>query len=159
MCKWQRVIPRHKGSPRYRIAHGRGLGGRGCRHRCDRRRTPGRLRGARQHFCGARRLSRRWPGGGRSCARPRRRLFRRLRGSGRGGEGSHLLGGVRPPSLSSSSSPPDNEYSSVPGEESPCYLRIRNSSLLRSRRSRRRTLCSLLRAARSCSRRCAAVDG
>jgi hypothetical protein len=22
MCKWQRVIPGHKGSPRYRIAHG-----------------------------------------------------------------------------------------------------------------------------------------
>jgi hypothetical protein len=22
MCKWKRVIPRHKGSPRYRIAHG-----------------------------------------------------------------------------------------------------------------------------------------
>jgi hypothetical protein len=22
MCKWPRVIPRHKGSPRYRIAHG-----------------------------------------------------------------------------------------------------------------------------------------
>jgi hypothetical protein len=22
MCKWQRVLPRHKGSPRYRIAHG-----------------------------------------------------------------------------------------------------------------------------------------
>jgi hypothetical protein len=22
MCKWQRVIPRHEGSPRYRIAHG-----------------------------------------------------------------------------------------------------------------------------------------
>jgi hypothetical protein len=22
MCKWQRAIPRHKGSPRYRIAHG-----------------------------------------------------------------------------------------------------------------------------------------
>jgi hypothetical protein len=22
MCIWQRVIPRHKGSPRYRIAHG-----------------------------------------------------------------------------------------------------------------------------------------
>jgi hypothetical protein len=22
MCKWQRVIPRHKGSPCYRIAHG-----------------------------------------------------------------------------------------------------------------------------------------
>jgi hypothetical protein len=21
MCKWQRMIPRHKGSPRYRIAH------------------------------------------------------------------------------------------------------------------------------------------
>jgi hypothetical protein len=22
MCKWQRVIPRHKGRPRHRIAHG-----------------------------------------------------------------------------------------------------------------------------------------
>jgi hypothetical protein len=22
MCKWQRLIPRHKGGPRYRIAHG-----------------------------------------------------------------------------------------------------------------------------------------
>jgi hypothetical protein len=22
MCQWQRMIPRHKGSPRYRIAHG-----------------------------------------------------------------------------------------------------------------------------------------
>jgi hypothetical protein len=72
-----------------------------------------------------------------------------------GGEGSHLSGGARPPSLPSSSSP-DDEYSSVPGEESSCCSRSRNSSLLRSRRSCRRMLRSLLRAARSCSRHCAA---
>jgi hypothetical protein len=94
------------------------------------------------------------PGGGRSCSRPRRRLFRRLRGSRRGDEGSHLSGGARPPSLSSSSSP-DDEYSSVPSEESPCCSRSRNSSLLRSRRSRRRMLRSLLCVIRSCSHRCA----
>jgi hypothetical protein len=87
---------------------------------------------------------------------PRRRLLRRLRGPGRGGEGSHLSRGARPPSLPSSSSSPDDEYSSVPGEESPCCSRSQNSSLLRSRRSRRRMLRSLLRAARSCSRRCSA---
>jgi hypothetical protein len=76
---------------------------------------------------------------------------------GEGGEGSHLLGRTRPPSLpSSSSSSLDGEYSSVPGEESPCCSRSRNSSLLRSRRSRHRMLRSLLRAARSCSRCCAA---
>jgi hypothetical protein len=74
---------------------------------------------------------------------------------GEGGEGSHLSGGARPPSLPSSSSP-DDEYSSVPGEESRCCSRSRNSSLLPSRRSRRRMLRSLLRAARSCSCRCAA---
>jgi hypothetical protein len=74
---------------------------------------------------------------------------------GEGGEGSHLSGGAQPPSLSSSSSP-DDEYSSVLGEESPCCPRSWNSSLLRSRRSRRRMLRSLLRAARSCSRRYAA---
>jgi hypothetical protein len=51
---------------------------------------------------------------------------------GEGGEGSHLSGGVRLPSLSSSSLP-DDEYSLVPGEESPCCSRSRNSSLLRSR--------------------------
>jgi hypothetical protein len=76
---------------------------------------------------------------------------------GEGGEGCHLSGGARPPSLSSSSSSlPDDEYFSVPGEESPYCTRSRNSSLLRSRRSRRRRLRSLLRAARSCSRRCTA---
>jgi hypothetical protein len=75
---------------------------------------------------------------------------------GEGGEGSHLSGGARPPSLSSSSSSPDDEYSSVPGEESPCCSLSRNSSLLRFRRSRRRMLRSLLRAARSCSRHDAA---
>jgi hypothetical protein len=39
---------------------------------------------------------------------------------GEGGEGSHLSGGARPPSLSSSSpSSPDDKYSEVLGEESP----------------------------------------
>jgi hypothetical protein len=56
----------------------------------------------------------------------------------------------------SSSSSSDDEYSEVPGEESPCCSRSRNSSLLCSRRSRRRILFSFLSAARSCSRRCAA---
>jgi hypothetical protein len=74
---------------------------------------------------------------------------------GEGGEGSHLSGGACPPSLSSSSSS-DDEYSEVAGEESPSYSRSRNSSLLCSRRSRRRILFSFLRAARSCSRCCAA---
>jgi hypothetical protein len=75
---------------------------------------------------------------------------------GEGGEGSHLSGGARPPSLSSSFSSPDDDYSSVPGEESPCCSRSQNSSLLPSRRSRRRMLRSLLRAACSCSHCCAA---
>jgi hypothetical protein len=73
---------------------------------------------------------------------------------GEGGEGSHLSGGARLPSLSSSSSP-DDECSSVPGEESPCCSHSWNYSLLRSRRSRRRMLRSLLRTTRSCSRLCA----
>jgi transposase InsO family protein len=51
---------------------------------------------------------------------------------------------------------PDDDYSSILGEESPCCSRSRNSSLLCSRCSRRRMLHSFLRAARSCSRRCAA---
>jgi hypothetical protein len=74
---------------------------------------------------------------------------------GEGGEGSHLLGGARPPSLSSSSSF-DDEYSEVAREESPCCSRSRNSSFLCSRCSRHRILFSFLRAARSCSCRCAA---
>jgi hypothetical protein len=41
---------------------------------------------------------------------------------GEGGEGSHLSGRVRPPSLSSSSSS-DDEYSEVAGEESPSCSR------------------------------------
>jgi hypothetical protein len=79
-------------------------------------------------------------------------------GSGDGGAGSHLSGRTCPLSSSSSSSSSlsDDEYSSVPGEESPYYSRSRNSSLLCSRRSRRRTLRSLLRSTRSRSRRCAA---
>jgi hypothetical protein len=132
-----------------------GLGGRCCCRRRGRRRTPSRPISARRCLRGARRLSRRLPGGGRSRARPRCCLFHRLRGSGRGGEGSHLSGGARPPSLSSSSSS-DDEYSEVAREESPSCSRSRNSSLLCSRCSRRRILFSFLRAARSCSRRCAA---
>jgi hypothetical protein len=64
--------------------------------------------------------------------------------------------GGPPPSLSSSSSSPDGEYSEVAGAESPCYSRSRNSSSLCSRRCRRRILRFFLCAARSCSRRCAA---
>jgi hypothetical protein len=79
-------------------------------------------------------------------------------GSGDGGAGSHLSGRTCPlsSSSSSSSSSSDDEYSSVPGEESPCCSHSRNSSLLCSRRSRRRALRSLLRYTRSRSRRCAA---
>jgi hypothetical protein len=75
--------------------------------------------------------------------------------SGDGGAGSHLSGRTCPLSSSSSSSS-DNEYSSVSGEESPCCSRSRNSSLLRSRRSRCRASRSLLRSTRSRSRCCAA---
>jgi hypothetical protein len=46
---------------------------------------------------------------------------------GKGGEGSHLSGRARPPSLSSSSSP-DDESSDVAKGESPCCSRSRNSS-------------------------------
>jgi hypothetical protein len=90
----------------------------------------------------------------RSRGRPKRCLLYRLRGSWRGGTGSHLSRRARPPSLSSSSS--DDEYSEVAGEENPCCSRSRNSSLFYSRRSRRRILFSFLLAARSCSRRCTA---
>jgi hypothetical protein len=74
---------------------------------------------------------------------------------GEGGAGSHLSEGACPPSLSSSSPSPDDEYSEVAGGESPCCSRRWYSSSLCSRRSCRRILRSLLRAARSCSRRCA----
>jgi hypothetical protein len=79
-------------------------------------------------------------------------------GSGDGGAGSHLSGRTcsLTSSSSSSSSSSDDEYSSVLGEESPYCSRSRNSSLLRSRRSRCRVSRSLLRATRSHSRSCAA---
>jgi hypothetical protein len=79
-------------------------------------------------------------------------------GSGDGGAGSHLSGRTFPlsSSSSSSSSSSDYEYSPVPGEESPCCSRSWNSSLLCSRCSRHRASRSLLRFARSRSRRCAA---
>jgi hypothetical protein len=64
---------------------------------------------------------------------------------GEGGAGSHLSGRARPPSLSSTSSS-DDENSEVAREESPYFSRSRNSSLLCSRRSRRRILFSFLRA-------------
>jgi hypothetical protein len=59
-------------------------------------------------------------------------------------------------SSSSSSFSSDDEYSSVRGKESPYCSRSWNSSLLRSRRSRRRVSRSLLQSTRSRSRRCAA---
>jgi hypothetical protein len=65
------------------------------------------------------------------------------------------LRGGRPPSLSSSSSSPDDKYTEVAGGEGPCCSHSRNSSSLCSQRSRRQILRSL-RAARSCSRHCAA---
>jgi hypothetical protein len=74
---------------------------------------------------------------------------------GEGGAGSHLSGAC-PPSLSSASPSPDDEYSEVAGGESPCCSHSRYSSFRCSQRSRRRILRSFLRAARSCSRRCAA---
>jgi hypothetical protein len=62
-----------------------------------------------------------------------------------------------PLSLSSSSDGDDDEFTKVVGGGSPCCSRSRHSSLCCSRRrSRRRILLSFLRAARSCSRRCAA---
>jgi hypothetical protein len=64
---------------------------------------------------------------------------------GEGGAGSYPLGRARPPSLSSSFSS-DDEYSEVTGEESLCCSRSRNSSLLCSRRSRRR-ICRCFRPA------------
>jgi hypothetical protein len=83
---------------------------------------------------------------------------------GEGGAGSHLSGGrslpplrgACPPSLSSSSPSPDDEHSEVSKGESPCYSHSQYSSSLCSRCSRRRILCSFLRATRSCSHRCAA---
>jgi hypothetical protein len=75
---------------------------------------------------------------------------------GEGGAGSHLSGGACPPSLSSSSSSRDNEYSDVARGESPCCSHSWNSSSLCSRRSHRRIPRSFLRAARSCSRCCTA---
>jgi hypothetical protein len=72
---------------------------------------------------------------------------------GEGGEGSHLSGRARPPSLPSS---PNDESSDVAGGESPCFLRSQNSSSHCCRCSRRRILFSFLRTALSCSCRCAA---
>jgi hypothetical protein len=117
--------------------------------------APSRPSGACRHLRDARRLSRRLPGGGRSLTRPGAVSSAASTAVGEGGEGSHLSGEARPPSLSSSSSP-DDEYSEVVGEESPSCSRSRHSSLLCSRRSRRRFPFSFLCAARSCSHRCAA---
>jgi hypothetical protein len=75
---------------------------------------------------------------------------------GEGGAGSHLSEGAYPPSLSSSSPFPDDEYSEVAGGESSCCSRSLYSSSLCSRCSRRWILRSFVRAARSCSCRCVA---
>jgi hypothetical protein len=74
---------------------------------------------------------------------------------GEGGAGSHLSGGACPPSLYSSSSSFDDKYSDVAEGEIPCCSRSRNSS---PRCSRRRIPRSFFRAARSCSRHCAARE-
>jgi hypothetical protein len=77
---------------------------------------------------------------------------------GEGAQGPTSQGGL-PPSLSSSSPPPDNEYSEVAGGESPFCSRSQYSSSRCSWRSRHRILLSL-RVARSCTRRyiaCAAA--
>jgi hypothetical protein len=66
-------------------------------------------------------------------------------------QASTSQGGL-PPSLSSSSPSPDDEYSKVTGGESACCSRNRYSSFRCSWRSRRQILRSFLRAARSCSR-------
>jgi hypothetical protein len=133
----------------------RGLDGRCGRRQRGHRFTPGRPSGARRRLRGVRRLSRRLAGGRRSRARPGAASSAASAALDEGGEGSHLSGRVRPPSLSSSSSF-DDEYSKVAGEESPSCPRSQNSSLLCSRRSRRQVLFSFLHAAHSCSRHCAA---
>jgi hypothetical protein len=74
---------------------------------------------------------------------------------GDGDRGFHLSEVARPPSLSSSSSS-DDEFASASGGESPCYSCSRYSSLYCSRRSRHLSFFSFARAARSCSRHCAA---
>jgi hypothetical protein len=73
-----------------------------------------------------------------------------------GGAGSYLSGRACLPSLSSFSPSPDDEYSDIAGGESPCCSRGRYSSSRYSRHSRCWILLSFLRAARSCSRCCAA---
>jgi hypothetical protein len=73
---------------------------------------------------------------------------------GDGDAGSHISEVVRSPSFSSSSS--DDEFAGAGGGESPCCSCSRYSSLYCSRCSRRLSFFSFTRAARSCSRRCAA---
>jgi hypothetical protein len=77
-------------------------------------------------------------------------------GSGDGGAGSHLSGTTCPPTSSSSSSSSEDEYSPVPGEESPCCSRSRYSTFLRSRHFRCLVARSFLRTARSRSHCCTA---
>jgi hypothetical protein len=95
------------------------------------------------------------PAAGASAAAPGACSCAARAALGEGGAGSHLSGGACPPSLSSSSSS-DDEPSEVAGGESPYCSCSRNSSSFCSRCYRRQILFSFLRAARSCSRRCAA---
>jgi hypothetical protein len=69
---------------------------------------------------------------------------------GDGGVGFHLSRVARPPSLSSSSS--DDKFTYVSGGESPYCSCSRYSSLYCSRHSRRLSVFSFARVARSCSR-------
>jgi hypothetical protein len=73
---------------------------------------------------------------------------------GEGARDSTSQGGC-PPSLSSFSTSPDDEFSGVAEGGSPCCSRSRYSSSRGSQRSRRRVLFSLLRATCSYTRRCA----
>jgi hypothetical protein len=109
----------------------------------------------RRHFCDVRRLLHRAPGGGRFRTRPRRLLLRRLRGSQGGERRLPPLRRGLPPCRFPSPLPLPTTTDVARGER-PCCSRSWNSSLLYSRRSRRRIPRSFLRVARSCSRRCVA---
>jgi hypothetical protein len=121
----------------------RELGGRCGHHRRGHRLTP-----TRRRLRGARHLSRRPPGGGRSHARPRRCLLCRPHGSGRGGRRLPPLGESPFPIAVLLLLVRRRVLRSRRGRRAP-------AALLCSRRSCHRILLSFLRAARSCSRRCA----
>jgi hypothetical protein len=90
--------------------------GRGWRGHC---RTPGHLHGAHRCLRGARRLSRRPPGGGCSCAHPRRCLPRRLRGSSEGAQAPTSRGELVPYHFLPPLPPPPTSLLKSPREKVP----------------------------------------